>query len=161
MGLESTVLDCTSEIPTILRPGGVTKEMLEEVIGKVNEAKLTDKSEAPKAPGMKYAHYAPNAPVYLIEAKIDSIQKAIASIHMDHKKVALIATNQLKVIDADYYFSLGSDQHVEEAAHLLYEALRCCDDTDADIVLAPVFPKDGVGAAIMNRLEKAASSRWF
>ncbi|WP_298471546.1 L-threonylcarbamoyladenylate synthase [uncultured Psychrobacillus sp.] len=161
MGLESTVLDCTIEIPTILRPGGVTKEMLEQVIGKVNETKLVDKSEAPRAPGMKYAHYAPNAPVYLIEASVQSIQEAIASIHKEDKKVALIATDQLKVVDANYYFSLGNNEQVKEAAHLLYEALRSCDDTDADIVLAPVFQKDGVGAAIMNRLEKAADGKWF
>lgn len=161
MGLESTVLDCTGEIPTILRPGGVTKEMLEQVIGKVNETKLVDKSEAPRAPGMKYAHYAPNAPVFLIEASVSSIQEAITSIHKKNKKVALIATNQLKVLDADYYFSLGNDEHVKEAAHLLYEALRSCDETDADVVLAPVFQKDGVGAAVMNRLEKAADGNWF
>lgn len=161
MGLESTVLDCTSELPTVLRPGGVTKEMLEQVIGKVNEAKLVDKLEAPRAPGMKYAHYAPNAPVLLIEATVSSIQKAITSIHKEHKKVALIATNQLKVPEADYYFSLGNNEQVKEAAQLLYEALRSCDDTDADVVLAPVFQKDGVGAAIMNRLEKAADGKWF
>ncbi|QEY20818.1 threonylcarbamoyl-AMP synthase [Psychrobacillus sp. AK 1817] len=161
MGLESTVLDCTSEIPTILRPGGVTKEMLEQVIGPVNEAKLTDRAEAPRAPGMKYAHYAPNAPVFLIDASLNSIRKAIESIHREQKKAALIATEQFELPEADYYFTLGSDGQTDEAAHLLYQALRSCDDTDADIVIVPVFPKTGVGAAIMNRLEKAANGKWY
>ena len=161
MGLESTVLDFTSEIPTILRPGGVTKEMLERVIGPVHESKLTDHAEAPRAPGMKYAHYAPNAPVYLIEASLQKVQLAIESIHSEQKKVALIATEQFKTTHVDYFFSLGKEHQLEDAAQLLYEALRSCDETDADIVLVPTFSKQGVGTAIMNRLEKAANGNYF
>ena len=161
MGLESTVLDFTSDTPTILRPGGVTKEMLEQVIGTVHESKLTDHAEAPRAPGMKYAHYAPNAPVYLIEALPLKVQNAIESIHSEQKKVALIATEQFKTPLADFYFSLGNEHQLENAAHLLYEALRSCDQTDTDIVLVPCFSKEGMGTAIMNRLEKAANGNWF
>lgn len=161
IGLESTVLDCTAEIPTILRPGGVTKEMLEKVIGPVNESKPTDKAEAPRAPGMKYTHYAPNAPVYLIEASNQKIQYAIEQIHNDQKKVALIATEQFSSNKADYYFSLGKEHQLEDAAHLLYEVLRNCDETDADIILVPTFSKQGVGTAIMNRLEKASNGNWY
>ncbi|MFJ5769535.1 L-threonylcarbamoyladenylate synthase [Psychrobacillus sp. NPDC093180] len=161
IGLESTVLDFTTEVPTILRPGGVTKEMLEKVIGPVNESKLTDEAEAPRAPGMKYAHYSPDAPVYLIEASISTVQQAIEQIHKDEKKVALIATEQFTFTKADYYFSLGQEHQLEDAAHLLYEALRNCDETDAHIILVPIFVKQGVGTAIMNRLEKAANGNWF
>lgn len=161
IGLESTVLDVTTDKPTILRPGGVTKEMLEKVIGPVNEAKLTDKAEAPRAPGMKYAHYAPDAPVYLIEASIIEVQKAVESIHSDHKKVALIASDLYSESNADYFFTLGKENQLEDAAHLLYEALRKCDESDADLVLVPAFPKHGVGSAIMNRLEKAAKGNWY
>ncbi|MDI2587761.1 L-threonylcarbamoyladenylate synthase [Psychrobacillus sp. NEAU-3TGS] len=161
IGLESTVLDFTTEVPTILRPGGVTKEMLEKVIGPVNESKLTDEGEAPRAPGMKYAHYSPDAPVYLIEASISTVQQAIEQIHKDEKKVALIATEQFTLTKADYYFSLGQEHQLEDAAHLLYEALRNCDETDAHIILVPIFAKQGVGTAIMNRLEKAANGNWF
>ena len=161
IGLESTVLDCTSDIATILRPGGVTKEMLEKVIGPVNESKPTDRDEAPRAPGMKYTHYAPNAPVYLIDSSIVRVQEAIESLHKEQKKVALIASEQFQSVAVDYFFTLGKEQQLEEAAKHLYEALRNCDETDADIVLAPVFSKNGVGSAIMNRLEKAASGNWF
>ena len=70
VGLESTVLDCTTEIPVILRPGGVTKEQLEAVVGEVLlDPALTDTKEAPKAPGMKYRHYAPDAPLYLVDGQ--------------------------------------------------------------------------------------------
>ncbi|WP_144512013.1 L-threonylcarbamoyladenylate synthase [Bacillus sp. FJAT-22090] len=161
IGLESTVLDCTVEVPTILRPGGITKEMLEKVIGEVNEAKPTDHAEAPRAPGMKYAHYAPNAPVYLIEASKQQVKNAIEKIHNDQKKVALIATDQFSSNKADYYFSLGEEHQLEDAAHLLYEGLRNCDETNVDIILVPTFLKQGVGTAIMNRLEKASNGNWY
>lgn len=161
IGLESTILDCTSTVPTILRPGGITKEMLEKVIGPVNEAKQTDSTEAPRAPGMKYAHYAPDAPVYLIQSSEGAVKEAIEDLHKKQKKVALIATEQFRVMKADYFFSLGKEGQLEDAAHFLYEALRSCDDTDVDLVLVPVFPKNGVGSAIMNRLKKASSGNWF
>lgn len=161
IGLESTVLDVTSEIPTILRPGGVTKEMLEKVIGPVNESKLSDRAEAPRAPGMKYAHYAPDAPVFLIEASIERVQNAVESIHRNHKKVALIASEQYSAIQADYFFSLGKENKLDDAAHLLYEALRSCDEAEIDLVLVPVFTSLGMGSAIMNRLEKASNGNWF
>ena len=161
IGLESTVLDFVSNIPTILRPGGVTKEMLEKVIGQVNEAKPTDHKEAPRAPGMKYAHYAPDSPVYLIEASRVKLQEAVEKIHNEQKKVAIIASEAFNQIKADYFFSLGKENQLDDAAHLLYQALRDCDETDVDIILVPVLSKDGVGSAIMNRLEKAADSKWF
>ncbi|WP_313893352.1 L-threonylcarbamoyladenylate synthase [Psychrobacillus sp.] len=161
IGLESTVLDFTTDIPTILRPGGVTKEMLEKVIGQVNESKFTDDVKAPRAPGMKYAHYAPNAPVYLIESSIEVVKNAVADIHKEHKKVALIASEQFGQTAADYFFSLGKENQLEDAAALLFDALRNCDGTDADIVLAPVFTKQDVGSAIMNRLEKAADGNYY
>ena len=161
IGLESTVIDFVSEVPTILRPGGVTKEMLEKVIGQVGEAKLTDHKEAPRAPGMKYAHYAPESPVYLIEASREKIEAAVIKIHNEQKKVAIIASNSYNQIRVDYFFSLGKENQLSDAAHLLYQALRDCDDTDVDIILVPVLSKEGVGMAIMNRLEKAADGKWF
>lgn len=161
IGLESTVLDFASEIPTILRPGGVTKEMLEKVIGPVGEAKPTDHEEAPRAPGMKYAHYAPDSPVYLIEDSIAKVQEAVEKIHNEQKKVAVIASESFNEIKVDYFFSLGKKDQLNDAAHLLYQSLRACDETDVDIILAPVLSMKGVGTAIMNRLEKAANGKWF
>lgn len=161
IGVESTVIDLTLDTPTILRPGGITKEMLEAVIGEVEEpTHIEQKAGAPKAPGMKYTHYAPNAPVYLIEKDESAINQAIQAIQAKGQKVALLAPNQFATTAADYFFSFGEDTQQEMALHL-YNALRACDSTDAQIVLATVTSTDGVGSAIMNRLEKSAGGHWY
>lgn len=162
IGLESTVLDVTMDTPVILRPGGVTKEMLEAVIGPVVEPSLEQQKieSTPKAPGMKYTHYAPEAPVYLIDANKEAIEKAINELKPKHK-VALLAPESLKEINADYYFSFGNAHDLEQMSASLYDALRACDKTDATIILATATSKTGVGTAIMNRLEKAAGGKWY
>ena len=161
IGVESTVLDVTTPIPTILRPGGVTKEMLEEIIGDVFQpTKLqAEAKETPKAPGMKYTHYAPNAPVVLIEPDAQKINEAIKKIQSEKKKVALLAMTNLQQQAANYFFSFGDTK--EQMAAQLYDALRACDDTDADIILAVTTDEKDVGAAIMNRLEKAAGNVYY
>jgi L-threonylcarbamoyladenylate synthase len=163
IGVESTVVDFTIEPPVILRPGGVTAQMLREVIGEIIEPNTTtvDDATVPRAPGMKYAHYAPDAPVYLIESNLDAVDHAIQSIHTQNQKVALLAPNELKHDQADWFFSLGDQQNPEESAHHLYAHLRACDDTAADIILVTLPLKTGVGAAIFNRLEKAANGNWW
>lgn len=157
IGLESTVLDVTVTPPVILRPGGITKEMLEEVIGPViqpnHEQQKLDST--PKAPGMKYTHYAPNAPVYLIEDNKDVVEEAIMKLKNEGNNVALLAPTPLNEVKADYFFPFG------EEGDQLYDALRACDKTDATIILATATSDEGVGAAIMNRLEKAAGDKWF
>lgn len=160
IGVESTVLDMTTDIPTILRPGGVTKEMLEAVIGEVFQpTKLqAEAKETPKAPGMKYTHYAPNAPVYLIEPSAVKIQEAVQQLQMQGHRVAVLAPDDL-VIDAPYVFRFGTT--AEQMAVRLYDALRACDHTDATIILATTIDEAGVGAAIMNRLEKAAGHQYY
>ena len=163
IGLESTVVDFTVDPPVILRPGGVTAQMLSAVIGEVIEPETTkvDDETVPRAPGMKYAHYAPDAPVYLIEADLIAVDRAIQSIHMQNQKVALLAPDEFHHNQADWFFSLGNHQNLEASAHHLYAHLRACDDTAADIILVTAPPKTGVGAAIFNRLEKAADGNWW
>ncbi|EPD51647.1 Sua5/YciO/YrdC/YwlC family protein [Paenisporosarcina sp. HGH0030] len=163
IGLESTVVDFTVDPPVILRPGGVTANMLQEVIGKVIEPETTkvDEASVPRAPGMKYAHYAPDAPVYLIQPDVNSVKKAIQTIHMNHQKVALLATDEFSQGGADWFFSLGNQQNLETSAQHLYAHLRSCDETTADMILVTVPEKTGVGAAIFNRLEKAADGNWW
>lgn len=163
IGVESTVLDVTLAQPVILRPGGVTKEMLEEVIGPVLEPNFEQqKIEAtPKAPGMKYTHYAPNAPVYLIEQDLQKIEQAIQALQQQNHKVALLAPQNLANTKADYYFSFGHEHELEQMSANLYDALRACDKTDATIILATITERKGVGTAIMNRLEKAAGGNWY
>ncbi|MGN7478178.1 L-threonylcarbamoyladenylate synthase [Solibacillus silvestris] len=162
IGVESTVLDVTLSEPVILRPGGVTKEMLEEVIGPVLEPSFEQQKieSTPKAPGMKYTHYAPDAPVYLIDADEGIIEAAIANLKSGHK-VALLAPECFKEMKADYYFSLGEAHDAEQMSAALYDALRACDKTAATIILATATSKTGVGTAIMNRLEKAAGGNWY
>lgn len=163
IGVESTVLDVTAATPVILRPGGVTKEMLEEIIGAVQESKPfgVGEEEAPRAPGMKYQHYAPDSPVYLIEQNNETIQRAISQLHNDGKRVAFIGPDAFSDAGADWFFSTGSMEDLSEFTKSLYAALRACDDTDADVILATATKREGVGAAIMNRLEKAADRKWY
>ena len=163
IGVESTVLDVTLEQPVILRPGGVTKEMLEEVIGPVLEPNFEQQKieSTPKAPGMKYTHYAPDAPVYLIEPSKQAVSQAIQHLKQLNHQVALLAPQGYENLQADYYFSLGVEQEIEQMSAALYDALRACDKTDATIILATATTKKGVGTAIMNRLEKAAGGKWF
>ncbi|MFY0518349.1 L-threonylcarbamoyladenylate synthase [Lysinibacillus sp. UGB7] len=163
IGLESTVLDVTHEPPVILRPGGITKEMLEEAIGPVIQpTTIEQKMEStPKAPGMKYTHYAPNAPVYLIQCDNKKVEQAIQHLQLQGHKVALLAPASFVDSKADYYFSTGEAAIKEEMGAALYHALRACDKTQATVILATTTSTEGVGAAIMNRLEKAAGGKWY
>ena len=163
IGFESTVLDVTHEPPVILRPGGITKEMLEGAIGPIIQPTNIEQNMAstPKAPGMKYTHYAPNAPVYLIDCSEEIASQAIQKLRMEGQKVALLAPNSFAQIGADYFFSIGEEGVKEEMGAALYQALRACDKTKATIILATTTSIEGVGAAIMNRLEKAATGKWY
>lgn len=163
IGLESTVLDVTGETPVILRPGGVTKEMLEAVIGPVFAPDLEEQKieSTPKAPGMKYTHYAPNAPVYLIEEHEEIIARAITTLQQQGHQVALLAPQEFNRGYANYFFAFGEADQPYQMAATMYDALRACDKTDATIILATATVKEGVGVAIMNRLEKAAGGRWY
>lgn len=150
IGIESTVLDMTCEPPCILRPGQVTKEQLEEVIGIVRLSSEVQ-SNSPKSPGMKYLHYAPEAPVYLIEEDVRLIEMAIDHLHNEGKKVAVLSPHNFQT--ADYDFPLS--------AETLYSSLRKCDMMDVNIILAAVSPDKQNNVAILNRLEKAADHKWF
>lgn len=162
IGLESTVLDTTVTPPVILRPGGVTKEMLEEVIGPVLEPTVSEHKleSTPKSPGMKYTHYAPNAPVYLIKEN-EQMASIIARLKADGHTVALLAPSKYETLPADYFLSFGDGQDLQQIGALLYDHLRQCDKTDATVILATVTTQAGVGSAIMNRLQKAAGDQWL
>lgn len=161
VGIESTVLDITATPPVILRPGGVTVEMLKEVIGEVSQPTIEEqKLEAtPKAPGMKYTHYAPKAPLYLIEKDTMQVKKAVEKLKVEGHQVALLAPIHFQNVNADYFFPFGTDENYEQMASSLYDLLRECDKTDATIILATITSRQGIGEAIMNRLEKAAGQK--
>lgn len=161
VGVESTVLDMTSVPPTILRPGGTTQEMIESVIGNVIADSKSPGEQAPRSPGMKYLHYAPEAPVYIIDDDAQKIRSAIDALHAEGKKVALIGPDELDVPAVDWYFAIGPAGNSEAMATNLYGALRKCDLTVADIILAVKTNLAGVGAAVMNRLMKAAEGKHY
>lgn len=159
VGVESTVIDCTDSVPVILRPGGVSQEDIEKVIGEVMLDKaLVNKDSAPKSPGMKYTHYAPNAPLYLVQAPKERIQELVAEERRNGKKAGVLTTEENKdYYQADYIFVCGKRTDLSTVAANLYDGLRSFNHSDVDIIFAEVFPYEGVGHAIMNRLMKAAS----
>jgi L-threonylcarbamoyladenylate synthase len=160
VGVESTVLDCTEEVPVILRPGGVTHEQLEAVIGLVrHDASLKDKQAAPKAPGMKYTHYAPKSPFILVDGEPSFIQKIIDEKKAEGLKVGVFAAEEHKdMFQADHVLAPGGYRDLPAVATGLYDCLRKFDQLDVDIIYGEVFPATGIGEAIMNRLMKAAGN---
>ncbi|MEH7344294.1 L-threonylcarbamoyladenylate synthase [Bacillus sp. JJ1532] len=161
VGVESTVLDCTEEIPVILRPGAVTKEQIEAVIGEVSvDAALLDAGQAPKSPGMKYRHYAPDAPLYLVDGSREFIQTLVDKKKEEGLTVGVLTTVENQAFyQADYVVPCGQRENLETVASYLYEALRKFNNTNADIIYSEMFPNEGVGVAVMNRLLKAAGHR--
>ena len=160
-GLESTVLDLTNDIPTILRPGSITKEDLESVIGKVNIDPALEKKEdniKAKAPGMKYKHYSPNADVYIVSGEINNVAKKVNELCNDNikhgLKSAVMCMEQNKTKYNCDTIVLGDK--MEEIASNLFDALISADEQKYDIVYTEEFPNCGIGRAIMNRLFKSA-----
>lgn len=161
IGVESTVLDMTTSPPTILRPGGTTQEMIEAVIGPVRTGSKSPGEQAPRSPGMKYIHYAPEAPLYVIAPDIIAIREAVEALHNEGKRVAIIGPDDLEIPTADWYFAVGPRNNNEAMASHLYRALRQCDLTEANLILAVETDLSGVGAAVMNRLTKAANGKRY
>lgn len=150
VGLESTVVDCTGKIPAILRPGGVTKEQLEEVVGEVAvDPALKDSNQAPKSPGMKYRHYAPNAPFYLVDGTREQIQQLVNEKRNEGLKVGVMTTREgQEFYDADFVIPCGERARLESVAEALYDTLRAFNREDLDIIFGEVYPEQGVGQAI-------------
>ncbi|WAA09652.1 L-threonylcarbamoyladenylate synthase [Fervidibacillus albus] len=161
VGLESTVIDCTNPTPVILRPGGITKEEIEGVIGEVlMDPALQSNDEKPKSPGMKYTHYAPKAPVLLVDGSDLFIQQTIDRYIAEGKKVGVLTTEEKKNRwKADIVLGCGKRCDLSTVANRLYDSLRAFDETNVEIILSETFPNRGIGRAIMNRLMKAAGHR--
>ena len=165
IGIESTIIDLTEDTPMILRPGYITKEMLEEVLGE--EVKIdpgiiaSDSLTKPKAPGMKYKHYAPKAEMIIVDgaqdAVIHKINELTAAKRAEGKKVAVIATDETKdCYDAQVILSMGKRADEDAIAQHLYKILRECDELDVGEIYSECFQTPRIGQAIMNRLLKAA-----
>ena len=161
VGVESTVIDCTTEIPTILRPGGISKEEIEAVIGDVNiDAALKNLKIAPKSPGMKYTHYAPNAPMTLIKGSHRFFQQCINEAREQGKTVGVLSTEESKDdYQADVILTCGHKNDILSVAKNLYETLRAFNAYKLDIIYSESFDEEGIGQAVMNRLVKASGHR--
>ena len=165
VGVESTIVDCTVMPPVVLRPGGITLEMLKEICNEITIDKAIqgkpDENLKPKAPGMKYRHYAPKAKLKIIkgnrEKTIEKINEIVQNYIDNKKRVAILSTEELKgQFPLGEAISLGSENKLNEVARNLFESLRKCDDIKVDLILCQAFEEKGVGLAIMNRLNKAA-----
>ncbi|WP_163655049.1 L-threonylcarbamoyladenylate synthase [Listeria sp. PSOL-1] len=165
VGVESTVIDCTIATPAILRPGGISVEAIEAIIGKVQSAKDTlKKEEAPKAPGMKYTHYAPKAPVYLIDGSLAFFKDTYERLTLAGEKVGLLISKELATSwpeQSKTTIVIGSKENRTEIAQHLYAGLRAFDHTDVTIILAETYKRTEIGDAVMNRLEKAAGGNYL
>ncbi|ASJ12938.1 L-threonylcarbamoyladenylate synthase [Thermococcus thioreducens] len=160
IGVESTVIDLSSERPTLLRPGGLPLEEIEKVIGEVEihpavRGKLVDVA---RSPGMKYRHYSPNAQVIVVEGKRENVRAKIAELVEEYRakglRVGVMATEEY---GADEFFHLGKTE--EEVARNLFRALRELDKRGVDVIIAEGIEEKGLGFAVMNRLRKAAGYR--
>ncbi|MBH0175626.1 threonylcarbamoyl-AMP synthase [Fictibacillus sp. 23RED33] len=160
VGVESTVVECTDDLVTILRPGGITLEKLEKVVGAGRVAVdpgIENEKHAPKSPGMKYTHYAPDAPFVLVDGSQEFLQKLVDKEREAGKRIGILTTEERAgVYKADSVIPAGNRSNPETVAQHLYEALRAFNEAGVDQIFGEVFPKTGVGVAIMNRLEKSA-----
>jgi len=165
IGLESTIVDVSGAVPTLLRPGAITMEMLEETLGhvEVDPAILGPVSGdiKPKAPGMKYRHYAPKAEMTLVEGEMEQVVEYInreaKRAEAAGKKVGIICTEESRGMYPDGILEvIGSREHEETVAHNLFAVLREFDERKVDCIFSESFSKDRLGQAIMNRLCKAA-----
>ncbi|WP_279388776.1 L-threonylcarbamoyladenylate synthase [Hydrogenispora ethanolica] len=158
-GIESTVIKLEPD-PVILRPGSVTKEMLEQALGERVAVANPDNQEHPQAPGMKYRHYAPQAPALLFEG---DPEKVVAEINhrLDQGKsseriVVISSSEHLTRYRNEWVLDLGPLESPEVAASRLYDLLRFCDQLAASQILIEGVKPQGVGLAVANRLRKAA-----
>ncbi len=165
IGIESTIIDLTEKKPMVLRPGYITPKMLSDVLGQevVMDPGIiaADDTTKPKAPGMKYKHYAPKADMVIVDgeetAVIAKINELTKQRRTEGKKVAVIATEETrKHYHADVVLCIGKRSDEDAIAQHLYQILRECDDLDVGEIYSESFQTPRIGQAIMNRLLKAA-----
>lgn len=165
IGIESTIVDLTGDVPVILRPGFITKSMLEEIVGEVtiDPALIEpDPNLRPKAPGMKYTHYAPKGELTIVEGDkvVSKINELVLEKANAGYKVAVITTSEnADKYDCENVLIAGERAQGETIAARLYQVLRQCDELNVDYIFSEAFNDGELGGAIMNRLLKAAGHR--
>ena len=171
IGVESTIIDVSTDTPVMLRPGYITREMAEEVIGPIDidPAVIRPVSAAvrPKAPGMKYRHYAPKAAMQLVDGPLPSVvayinkkirEEADPSSESGRLRIGVLATDETKerYDRSAVILSVGSRSDPDSIAHNLFRVLRDFDAAGVDRIYSETVPDEGSGYAVMNRLRKSA-----
>ncbi len=168
IGLESTVVDVTTDVPMILRPGGITLEALREIAPETTVDPAIDqqasKALVPRSPGMKYTHYAPKADLRLFVGEsgkvIAEIQRLQQALESEGKTVGILTSEEHAAsYKGDHVLTFGSKVSLETVAGQLFHCLRTFDETQVDVILAEGVERKGLGVAIMNRLLKAAGNQ--
>ncbi len=165
IGVESTVIDVSGEIPVLLRPGGITLEQLRETLGEVTvDPGIQDQKQIPRSPGMKYRHYAPQGEMWLIKGDLREvvpyIQKRVREAGEKGKRVGVLTTEENKEkYQADCVIAVGSREKSSSVARHLYDALRRFDEQKVEIIFAESFPEQELYYSVMNRMKKAASGK--
>ncbi len=160
-GLESTVVDCTGEIPLILRPGIITLEDIQEYIPEAeidtNILKSAKPGEQPRCPGTKYKHYAPDAEVIVVEGEMNSVVKKINELisKTSGKKIGVLACSDAEY-DTDLTIRINNGN--KGYAHSLFTSLRRFDEAGIDIVFAEFYIDDKYAVTVKNRLYKSAAN---
>lgn len=156
IGLESTVVDASTEDIVILRPGAITLEMIKEYIPDVRlDSGLIDENEVPKCPGLKYKHYSPKAKVVVVQGNSNNIKKYIAGKLTDDNKIGVLTYKGTSYNDA--FITIDAGDTMTDYAHNLFSALRSFDRFGAQIIYAEFSVEEGIGVAVRNRLYKAAN----
>ncbi len=168
IGVESTIVDVSGKIPVLLRPGAITLEMLEQAVGHVELDpaifQAPGENVRPKAPGMKYRHYAPRAEMTLVEGELEKVTQAINQLAEKYtaegRRVGIICTEETQhFYTKGIVRCMGSRSREETIAHNLFAVLREFDDLEVDCIYSESLPCEQLGYAIMNRLQKAAGYR--
>ncbi len=169
IGVESTVVDLCHGDPVILRPGGITKDMLESVL--CTEIQIAGsvlrplgKDEKALSPGMRYRHYAPSGNITLVEGSEEHVLQMLRQLYTDSvsqgkKSCVLCFTEHVSLLSDCVPHDLGSGKNPEEIARKLFKTLRNLDAEGMEMIFSEVIPPEGVGLAVMNRLGRAASFR--
>lgn len=161
VGVESTVIDVTEEVPVILRPGGITAKMIRKVCGDVKVAKGVDgiaNEEKPKSPGMKYKHYAPKCEIILVdkdENQVENMKREYEKAETDNKVVICTRKNK-KAFKGMNVLCIGNSKKPETIARRLFYVFRKCDELKYEIAIMEAVDEEGIGMAIMNRARRAA-----
>ncbi|WP_294550959.1 L-threonylcarbamoyladenylate synthase [uncultured Pseudoflavonifractor sp.] len=159
VGVESTIIDLTLTPPRLLRPGGVTLEQLRDALGEVDVdqavTRLMGKDEHPRAPGMKYRHYAPKAPVTVVKGPADKTAAYIRD-HLGSKSGIICFDEFAAEFPGHQVETMGPAADKEEQARRVFDALRYFDSTDVEEIWSQCPDDEGIGLAVSNRLNKAA-----